>query len=120
MVDRENLILEHLRHIRAAVDSTRDDIRGLTALVGHLEEQVNSIYVQVAELHGQYSTLYSQYATLTNCMDRVDQRLERIDRRLETSNTSFQANTLKALSAFVAALSGDFPPTGTTASSTVC
>lgn len=64
MTDAENLVLEHLRHIRGAVDAMRDDMREVKSLLGILE---------------------SQYANLSNRMDRLDNRVERIERRLELS-----------------------------------
>ncbi len=62
MTETENLVLEHLRHIRGAVDGLRDDMR---------------------EVKGRLGTLESQYANLSNRMDRLDGRVERIERRLE-------------------------------------
>ncbi len=62
MTEAENLVLEHLRHIRSAVDGLRDDIR---------------------EVKSRLGILASQYANLSNRMDRLDGRVERIERRLE-------------------------------------
>ncbi|MCB1414417.1 MAG: hypothetical protein KDJ76_14935 [Xanthobacteraceae bacterium] len=64
MTEAENLVLEHLRHIRGAVDAMRDDMREVKSRLGILE---------------------SQYANLSNRMDRLDMRVERIERRLELS-----------------------------------
>jgi len=61
MADSENIVLEHLRHIRGAVDGLRDDMR---------------------EVKGRLGILESQYASLSNRLDRVDGRIERIERRL--------------------------------------
>lgn len=71
----DNLVLEHLRHIRAAVDATRQDIRDLTLRVGMLESQF-------AGVEGQIAGLNAQYAHVANRIDRVDQRLERIESRI--------------------------------------
>jgi predicted nuclease with TOPRIM domain len=57
-------VLEHLRHIRTAVDAVRDDMR---------------------EVKGRLGILESQYANLSDRMDRLDNRVERIERRLELS-----------------------------------
>ena len=54
-------MLEHLRHIRSAVDGLRDDMR---------------------EVKGRLGILESQYANLSNRLDRVDSRIERIEQRL--------------------------------------
>jgi chromosome segregation ATPase len=57
----ENLVLEHLRHIRAVVDETRLDIKELKTRVGTLEQQ---------------------YAGLSNRANRIKGPLERIERRI--------------------------------------
>jgi chromosome segregation ATPase len=62
MTEAESLVLEHLRHIREAVDGLRDDMR---------------------EVKGRLGILESQYANLSNRMDRLDARIERIERRLQ-------------------------------------
>jgi hypothetical protein len=62
MTEAESIVLDHLRHIRGAVDGLRDDMR---------------------EVKGCLGTPESQYANLSNRMDRLDSRSERIERRLE-------------------------------------
>lgn len=64
MTEVENIVLEHLRHIRGVVDSTREDIR---------------------EIKGRLGILESQYAHMSNRIDRLDARVERIEQRLELS-----------------------------------
>jgi predicted nuclease with TOPRIM domain len=59
------IALEHLRHIRSAVDGLRDDMR---------------------EVKGRLGILESQYANLSNRLDRVDGRIERIERRLNLAD----------------------------------
>ncbi|MBS0274648.1 MAG: hypothetical protein JSR55_09650 [Proteobacteria bacterium] len=56
-----NLVLEHLRHIRAVVDETRLDLKEVKTRVGLLEQQ---------------------YASISNRVDRIEDRLERIERRI--------------------------------------
>jgi len=65
MADSDNIVLEHLRHIRAAVDNMRDDMR---------------------EVKGRLGILESQYANLSNRLDRVDGRIERIEKRLNLTD----------------------------------
>ena len=65
MADSDNIVLEHLRHIRAAVDDMRDDMR---------------------EVKGRLGILESQYANLSNRLDRVDGRIERIEKRLNLTD----------------------------------
>lgn len=62
MADVENLVLEHLRHIRGAVDDLRVDMR---------------------EVKSRLGILGAQYASLSNRLDRIGERVERIERRLD-------------------------------------
>ena len=65
----DNLVLEHLRHIRAAVDDVRSELRELKTRVGRME-------VNIAQLH-------EQGAEHSVRMDKIDGRLDRIERRLQ-------------------------------------
>jgi len=65
MADGDNVVLEHLRHIRNAVDGLRDDMR---------------------EVKGRLGILESQYASLSNRLDRLDGRVERIEQRLNLAD----------------------------------
>ena len=65
MTETESIVLEHLRHIRGAVDGLRDDMR---------------------EVKGRLGILESQYANFSNRMDRLDGRVERIERRLNLTD----------------------------------
>ena len=65
MADTDNVVLEHLRHIRAVVDGLRDDMREVKGWLGILE---------------------SQYASLSNRLDRMDSRVERIEQRLSLAD----------------------------------
>ena len=58
MTEAESLVLEHLRHIRGAVDGLR-------------------------EVKGRLGILENQYASLSSRVDRIDGRIERIEQRLE-------------------------------------
>jgi hypothetical protein len=49
VADAENLVLEHLRHIRAAVDRTEQRLDDLTTRVGRIETNIGQIYVTLAE-----------------------------------------------------------------------
>ena len=64
-----NLVLEHLRHIRARVDEIDGDLKSLTNRFGVLEGHLAQTHVSEA---GQNSEI-----------DRIKMRLERIERRLE-------------------------------------
>jgi tetrahydromethanopterin S-methyltransferase subunit G len=65
----ENLILEHLRHIRTRVDQVAEDM-------GTMKLRLSSLESQVAGLHGDNAIAHQR-------MDRIESRLERIERRLD-------------------------------------
>jgi len=72
MAETDNIVLEHLRHIRGAIDGLRDDMREVKQRLGILENQ--------------YANLEIQYASVSNRLDRMDARIERIERRLELTD----------------------------------
>jgi hypothetical protein len=63
--ETENLVLEHLRHMRGAIDVMRDDIREIKTRLGIIEQQ---------------------YASLSSRIDRIEGRLDRIEKRLELAD----------------------------------
>jgi septation ring formation regulator EzrA len=65
MTEPESIVLEHLRHIRGAIDGVRDDTREIKQGVGNLE---------------------NQYASTSNRLDRMDVRIGRIERRLDLTD----------------------------------
>jgi predicted nucleic acid-binding Zn-ribbon protein len=65
MTEVENLILDHLRHMRGAIDGVREDMREVKTRLGILE---------------------NQYASMSSRLDRLDARVERIERRLDLAD----------------------------------
>jgi archaellum component FlaC len=63
MTDTDNIVLEHLRHIRSVIDGLREDMREVKQRLGILENQ--------------YANLEIQYASVSNRLDRMDGRIER-------------------------------------------
>ncbi|MBC7283339.1 hypothetical protein [Hoeflea sp.] len=57
----ENLVLEHLRAIRATQDKHSEDLR---------------------EIKGRLGIIEMQYANLSNRLDRMDERVSHIEKRL--------------------------------------
>ncbi|MDP9838973.1 putative nucleic acid-binding Zn-ribbon protein [Neorhizobium huautlense] len=57
----ENLVLEHLRAIRATQDRHSEDFREVKTRLGFLEQQ---------------------YASISRRVDRIDERLDRVEKRL--------------------------------------
>ena len=65
MTEVENLILDHLRHMRSGMDGLREDMREVKTRLGILE---------------------NQYASMSSRLDRLDARVERIERRLDLAD----------------------------------
>jgi hypothetical protein len=72
MGETDNLVLDHLRHIRRAVDETRLDILDLKTRMTTVEVSLGQIMTQLAGHSGR--------------MDRIEERLARVERRLELSD----------------------------------
>jgi archaellum component FlaC len=69
----DNLVLEHLRHIRDVVDELREDVRELKHRTSSMEQQVANFAAVEA----------SHYAGMSIRLDRLTDRIERIERRLD-------------------------------------
>jgi hypothetical protein len=76
MAEPDNIVLEHLRHIRGVLDAVRDDMADLKSRMTTLEFSVGNLM----------SIEASHYAGQSGRLDRVDARLERIERRLELAD----------------------------------
>ena len=63
-----NVVLEHLRHIRRMADETREDVREIKVRVGSFEREVAQIHVKIVEQSER--------------IDRLTDRADRIERRL--------------------------------------
>jgi predicted nucleic acid-binding Zn-ribbon protein len=70
MTEVENLILDHLRHMRSAIDGVREDMREVKTRLGILE---------------------NQYASMSSRLDRLDARVERIEGGLIWPTRDFSA-----------------------------
>jgi hypothetical protein len=71
--ETENLVLEHLRHIRADIDGLRLDVRDVKHRLTALE--ITTANFAAAEA--------GHYAATAARADRTDERLDRIERRLD-------------------------------------
>jgi chromosome segregation ATPase len=72
----QNLVLEHLRAIRADVGLLREGQAEIALRLGSLEQQV-------AGLRRDFADLRADFVRLESRVDRLDHRVERIERRLE-------------------------------------
>ncbi len=74
----ENLVIEHLRHIRGRVDQIADDMSDLKRRISGLETSMVLVKREVAasdetDVHLQVS------------LDKIVERIQRIEKRLELS-----------------------------------
>jgi hypothetical protein len=72
MTETENLIIEHLRHIRPSVDETRLDVMDLKTRVTAVQVSLGQVITLLAGQSGR--------------MDRIEDRLGRVERRLELTD----------------------------------
>jgi hypothetical protein len=72
MEETTNLVLEHLRHIRARVDGLTDDMRQVILRLGAVERHVAGLHISDV---GQNAEI-----------DLIKTRLERVERRLELTD----------------------------------
>jgi outer membrane murein-binding lipoprotein Lpp len=72
----DNLVLEHLRHIRCRVDQIADDVGDLKQRMSGLESAMNLVRREVS-LGDEID------ARQQSALDKLQSRIERIERRLE-------------------------------------
>lgn len=74
-----DLVLEHLRAIRATQDRHTEALETLT-------QCVSSPKHQMAGIHGDPAGVHGELAGINRRFDGVDRRLDRIERRLELTD----------------------------------
>jgi hypothetical protein len=72
----ENLVLEHLRAIRATQDYHSQKLQDIKL-------RLSSIERSQARSHADYAELYGDHARQQATIDRLNDRLGRVERRLE-------------------------------------
>jgi len=72
----DNLVLEHLRHLRRASDDTHMDLVGIKMRLTKVEGAIGRVTSQICHLQ-------TQIASRTRKIDRMDERPSRSERRLD-------------------------------------
>lgn len=72
----DNLVLEHLRHIRGVVDGVRDDVR-------ELKHRMSAVELGLASVRREIANVAETIAYQQIRIEKVEDRLERIERRLD-------------------------------------
>lgn len=79
MENGDNIIIEHLRPIRADIGGIRDDVRELKNRMANLESGQATMMQHLGQ---QASVAAQQHVSY----DRIVERIERIEKRLELAN----------------------------------
>ena len=74
-----NLVLEHLRHIRRVVDKTEAEMIDVKSRITSFEATMRHVTAQIGHLQ-------SQIASPTGRIDRIEQRLDGVERRLDVTH----------------------------------
>jgi archaellum component FlaC len=72
MAEAEDLVLDHLRHMRGQLDRMEHKLEDVVARLGHVERAVADHSVQLAEINSK--------------LDRLDVRVTRIEKRLDLAD----------------------------------
>lgn len=72
----ENLILEHLRHMRTKIDQVSEDVREMKHRLATIEASQGTVLQHL----GHVSTAIAQQQV---SFDRLTERVERLEKRLE-------------------------------------
>lgn len=71
--ETQNIVLEHLRHIRGRVD--------------HLSDEMRNMNVRMAAIEGHMASLVTGGVGQNSEIDRLKRRVDRIELRLELTDT---------------------------------
>ena len=74
-----NIVLEHLRALRAGMGRLEEDNVFTKA-------RLSSIEHQLAALHGDVAALHADGATVNDQLESIKRRLDRIERRLDLTD----------------------------------
>ena len=72
----DNVVLEHLRHIRRVVDTLEADMVVVKSRITGFESTMGHVMAQIGHLQ-------AQIASQTGRIDRIEERLGRIEQRLD-------------------------------------
>lgn len=80
MANIENLIIEHLRVIRADIATLKDDVR-------EIKSRTTNIEAGIAGLKRDNAHSYSEIADQHMRYDKLAERIERIEKRLQLTES---------------------------------
>ena len=72
----DNIVLEHLRHIRRAVDKNENEMAEVKSRITSFEATMGHVMAQIGHLA-------AQIASQTRRIDSIEKRLDNIEKRLD-------------------------------------
>ena len=75
-MEMSELVLEHLRGIRAAVDAVRNDVAEIKIRIGSVEQGIAVLHQDVSNLRSIVAEQGTRLERLTDRVGRIEQRLE--------------------------------------------
>jgi chromosome segregation ATPase len=72
----ENLILEHLRVMRASIDRVGEAVNDLKLRVGQIEEHLAGMRRDMSMLHADIAITHKRLGGLEGRVERIEKRLE--------------------------------------------
>jgi chromosome segregation ATPase len=84
MVDEpDNLILEHLRHMRKVLDKLDSDVADLKPRITGFETTMGHVMAQIGHLQAQIASQTGRIDRIDGRLDQIEGRLDRIEKRLD-------------------------------------
>jgi hypothetical protein len=79
----ENLVLDHLRHMRKVLDKVESDVADLKPRILGFETTMGHVMAQVGHLQVQIASQTGRLDRMDGRLDHIEGRLERIEKRLD-------------------------------------
>jgi len=79
----DNLVLEHLRHMRKVLDKLESDVADLKPRILGFETTMGHVMAQVGHLQVQIESQTGCIDRIDGSLDQIDGRLDRIEKRLD-------------------------------------
>ena len=78
----DNIILEHLRHIRRSVDKLETEMVEVKSRITSFEATMGHVMVQIGHLQAQIASQTGRIDRIEGHLDGVEKRLDNIEKRL--------------------------------------
>jgi chromosome segregation ATPase len=79
----DNLVLEHLRHMRKVLDKLETDVADLKPRILGFETTMGHVMAQMGHLQVQIASQTGRLDRMDGRLDQIEGRLDRIEKRLD-------------------------------------